>query len=39
MALLQIVHAIEESLDIKPRTSHLRKWYKTEKHKDEGIDI
>ena len=30
-ALLMVVHGLEEELDIQPRTSELRKWWKQEK--------
>ena len=32
-ALLMIVHGLEEELDITPRTSELRKWWKAEQRK------
>ena len=32
-ALLMIVHGLEEELDITPRTSKLREWWKAEQRK------
>ena len=34
-ALLMVVHGLEEELDITPRTSELRKWWKQEKRQPE----
>ena len=33
-ALLMIVHGLEEELDITPRTSELRKWWKQQTRKE-----
>jgi len=35
-ALLMVVNSLEQELEIEPRTSELRKWWKEQKRQPEG---